>query len=543
MMDLASMHNSITTVAFYDTLGPTAVEFVIHQTELTTVACAEMYVAKLLDLKKKGKAESMKNIVSFDPLKLEDAQLAKDLGVRLITLAELIKAGQENNKTPFNEPTPDSIYMFCYTSGTTGDSKAAMLTHKNLMSTVAATNACQINIDENDTLISYLPLAHSFEKAVFVASISEGSSIGYYSGDPLKLMEDLQALRPTVFPSVPRLFNRIYDKIVDGVKSKSGTKQWLFTKAISSKLYYLQSSAAYTHRMWDRLVFNQMKQLLGGNVRLMVTGSAPIAGDVLNYLKVCFCCPIYEGYGQTETAGAATITRGEDPATGHVGGPLPSIKIRLRDIPEMEYFHTDPNPRGEICFKGNSVFPGYFKSPEKNKEAFDPEGWLRSGDVGMVFPNGSIKIIDRAKNIFKLSQGEYIAPEKLENVYVQSPYVAQIFVYGDSLQHFLISIIVADPVHVKRWATENHLDTTELKVYMTDPKFKKVVMDDLNRLATENKFSGLERIKNTMLTLDQFTIDNDLLTPTMKIKRNVAKKVYEKEIHQLYDEMPKEVAK
>lgn len=151
---------------------------------------------------------------------------------------------------------------------------------------------------------------------------------------------------------------------------------------------------------------------------LMVTGSAPINGDVLNFLKVVFSCPFREGYGQTETSAPATSTRLADPVAGHVGGPIRCVKMRLKDIPEMNYFHTDEYPRGEICLKGASIFGGYFKAPEKTKEAFDEEGWLRTGDVGMIFPNGSVKIIDRAKNIFKLSQGEYIAPEKLENVYI-----------------------------------------------------------------------------------------------------------------------------
>jgi len=164
--------------------------------------------------------------------------------------------------------------------------------------------------------------------------------------------------------------------------------------------------------------------LIGGNVRIMVTGSAPINPDVLSFLKVCFCSPIHEGYGQTESSAASCLTSAFDPEAGHVGGPLSCIRIRLRDIPEMQYLSTDPNPRGEICYQGNSIFHGYFKNEEKTKEALSEDRWLASGDVGMVFPNGSIKIIDRAKNIFKLAQGEYIAPEKLENVYTQSPFIA-----------------------------------------------------------------------------------------------------------------------
>ena len=176
----------------------------------------------------------------------------------------------------------------------------------------------------------------------------------------------------------------------------------------------------------------------------MATGSAPISMDVLNFLKVAFCCPILEGYGQTESTAASCVTMPDDPIAGHVGGPLPCMKIRLRDIPEMGYLSNDtPNPRGEICFKGPAVFKGYFKNPEKNKEAII-DGWLQTGDVGVILPNGAVKIIDRAKNIFKLSQGEYIAPEKLENVYIQSPYIAQLHVHGDSLQSFLVAIVVPD---------------------------------------------------------------------------------------------------
>lgn len=152
-------------------------------------------------------------------------------------------------------------------------------------------------------------------------------------------------------------------------------------------------------------------------MRIMLTGSAPIAADVLNFLKVCFCCPILEGYGMTETMAGSFATKIGDPLSGHVGGPLANTKIRLRDIPEMGYSGSANPPKGEICFKGTSIMTGYFRNPEKTKDAY-LDGWLLSGDVGVINANGTVKIIDRAKNIFKLSFGEYVAPEKLENVYI-----------------------------------------------------------------------------------------------------------------------------
>jgi len=255
--------------------------------------------------------------------------------------------------------------------------------------------------------------------------------IGYFGGDVLKLTDDCQVLKPTFFPSVPRLYNKIYGKLQDKlINDPTGCKANLIKSAIKSKMSAVEASGKVTNCFYDKLVFSKVKALLGGNVKIMLTGSAPIDGKVLKFLKICFACPIVEGYGMTETCAGSLITFPGDPEIGHVGGPLHNVKIRLRDIPDMNYLHTDPNPRGEVCFFGTGNMTGYFKNEEKTNEAFtDPttktnNGWMHSGDVGMVLPNGAVKIIDRAKNIFKLSQGEYIAPEKLENIYVQSEWVA-----------------------------------------------------------------------------------------------------------------------
>lgn len=190
----------------------------------------------------------------------------------------------------------------------------------------------------------------------------------------------------------------------------------------------------------------------------MLCASAPVSAEVLQFYKLALGIHVYEVYGQTETNGPATGTHPLDIRGGSVGGVMPSLKIRLRDVPELGYLASDkPYPRGEVQFKGTNVFKGYFKNPERTREAFSEDGWLCSGDVGLVLPNGAIKIIDRAKNIFKLSQGEYIAPEKLENIYTQCPIIQQIFVYGDSLQHALVAVIVPDFVQLKNFAETNEI--------------------------------------------------------------------------------------
>lgn len=232
----------------------------------------------------------------------------------------------------------------------------------------------------------------------------------------------------------------------------TGLKKILVNAAINSKTAKLRAGGGPKHAIYDKLVFKKMKAILGGNVRLMVTGSAPIAGDVLEFLKIAFCCELVEGYGMTETCAGSVCTKEGDPMSGIVGGPVQNVKIRLRDLPEMGYLSTNNPPKGEVCFWGTSIMKGYFKNPEKTAEAVSEDGWLYSGDVGMVLPNGAIKIVDRAKNIFKLSQGEYIAPEKLENVYVQSNYVAQVWMYGDSLRDFVVGFIVIEEAPAMAWA-------------------------------------------------------------------------------------------
>jgi len=222
--------------------------------------------------------------------------------------------------------------------------------------------------------------------------------------------------------------------------------------------------------------------MLGGKVQAAVTGSAPIDKTVLNFLKMCFCCPIMEGYGLTETSGATSVTDTKDPHSGHVGGPLDCSKFRLKDVPEMSYLSTDkPYPRGELQIMGSNVTSGYYKRPDKNAEAFDDEGWFNSGDVVEVWPNGCVRIIDRSKNIFKLAQGEYLAPEKLENIYVLTPLIGQIMIYGDSLKNCCVAIAVIDEAAVKQWAIDNNKPNEDMGKLANDPDLNKAVLDDIGQ--------------------------------------------------------------
>jgi long-chain acyl-CoA synthetase len=272
-------------------------------------------------------------------------------------------------------------------------------------------------------------------------------------------------LKPTIFASVPRLWNRLYDKVNATIRDEGGLKQKLFNMGFSSKQDGLKSGGPPTSGFWDMLIFSKLKARLGGRVRLMVTGAAPLSEEVYRFLQIAFCVPVLQGYGLTETAAALTLTRPDDFSTGHVGAPLLSCEVRLADVPEMNYSSKNDPPTGEVCTRGNNVFQGYYKN-EAQTNADIKDGWFHTGDVGRWNPNGTLSIIDRKKNIFKLAQGEYVAAEHVEAQYIkvgrflvftflmfsQCIYVQQCFIYGDSLKAELVAIVVPDNEVLLKWA-------------------------------------------------------------------------------------------
>ena len=327
------------------------------------------------------------------------------------------------------------------------------------------------------------------------------------------------------------------------MNSIKGLKSKLVKKFLQIKLLASRSSPTYTHSLFDLLIFNKIRQLLGGRIRIIATASAPIAPEVLQLLRVFFCCPIIEAYGQSECGGAATSVKLSDHSLGHIGGPVSTCGIKLVDIPEMNYFTSNLKgedkgeefaPCGEICIKGPIVMPKYFKNPKLTSEVIDQEGWLHSGDVGKLLKNGAIQIIDRKKNIFKLSQGEYVAPEKLENIYIQSQYVALVFVYGDSFQDYTVGIIVPERGTVEDLAKKIMGAVADWNEICQDERVKKVVLEDIRRIGAEGKLNGIEQVKKIYLHPEMLTPDTGLLTPTFKIKRFDMKNYFSGVISDLY---------
>ncbi|KAK3598870.1 hypothetical protein CHS0354_008618 [Potamilus streckersoni] len=522
---------SMVTVALYDTLGPDACSYIINQTEMQLVVVDKPEKAQIL-LDNISTIPSLKILVLLDPASSKNQETAKKHNIKLVQFADLMEEGKKNFRDPI-PPKPDDLAMICYTSGTTGDPKGVMLTHMNIISNMSGValhvEPC-IKLLSTDVHLSYLPLAHMFERGMQVLLFMHGAKIGFSQGDIKFLTDDLQTLKPTIFPTVPRLLNRIYDKVLAGVKGSS-LKSMLLNWAMASKEREIKQGIIRKDSFWDKIVFGKIQKMLGGNIRCVITGSAPLEDRVLSFCRCAFGCLVLEGYGQTEATAGITFSVPGDAATGQVGPPLPCTFVKLVDVPEMDYYEKDN--KGEVCARGPSIFLGYYKNQEKTQEVLDSDGWLHTGDIGMWLPNGTLKIIDRKKNIFKLAQGEYIAAEKIENTYMRSLFVAQCFVEGDSLQPCIMGVIVPDEEVLLKWAGENRL-TKDFRQLCASENVKSMILADILQTGKTAKLKGFEQVKDIILHPELFSVENGLLTPTFKNKRPQLRTTFKSQIENLY---------
>uniref|UniRef100_A0A915JXK1 long-chain-fatty-acid--CoA ligase n=1 Tax=Romanomermis culicivorax TaxID=13658 RepID=A0A915JXK1_ROMCU len=316
--------------------------------------------------------------------------------------------------------------------------------------------------------------------------------------------------------------------------SKSKLKKWLLDKAVDWKAKEMLNLIVRRDSLADKKVFRNLQDAMGGRVRLMISGSAPISPDVLRLMRAAMGCIIVEGYGATETAAAGTLSLEGDVSPNHVGPPCPCNEVKLINVPAMNYFAK--NNQGEVCIRGFNVFKGYYKDPEKTQEALDKDGWFHTGDIGMWTESGTLRLIDRKKHIFKLDQGEYIAPEKIENVYNRTRFVAQSYVHGDTMRSYLVGIVVPDPEVLPKVAEEELGIKLPFHELCKNQKVKKMIHDDMLMEGNKAGLSSFEQVKRIELDYKPFSVENGLLTPTLKSKRASLSEYYKNELTEMYEE-------
>lgn len=569
-------HYSMVVVPLYDTLGPEAAAYIINQTNMELIVCDdEKKVRKLLS--DRQKVPKLKYIVLTDDCmvtKSDDLIIQSSIEKTVITvddqntnsdnssgnydenanktgsilsnialyrMGQLEKSGALLPQAPVQLPRGENLYIICYTSGTTGTPKGVMITHKMMICQLAILRmffeTFKIELTRQDVTISYLPMAHMFNQMLHALSFSSGCRVGYLSGAVGQLTEDMQILKPSFFVVVPRLLNKVVDSVKHNVANASFIKRALFNFAYRKKLQLLQQHGEIRRdTFWDRLVFKKVQQSLGGNVRFMVTASAPILPEVKQFAWCTLGSVLVEAYGQTEVTAGISCTMPNDTDTSHVGALLPNCIVKLADVPDLEYFAKDDV--GEVCIKGPCQSLGYFKEPRKTDELFDKEGWLRTGDIGRWNPNGTLSIIDRQKNILKLAQGEYVAPEKIESVYTRCPIVLQVFVDGCSHETCLVAIVVAE----KSWFAHHPIAQHAYRdddAFWHDAKTEQFLLDELQKVGRAANLSPLEQVKAVRVSPEAFTLENELLTPTMKSRRPMLRKRFAQDINEMYRGMKK----
>ncbi|CAH8360106.1 unnamed protein product [Eruca vesicaria subsp. sativa] len=551
-------------VPLYDTLGAGAVEFIITHSEVSIVFVEEKKISELFKTCPKA-TEYMKTVVSFGGVTPEQKEAAETFGLVVYAWDEFLKLG-EGKQYDLPIKKKSDICTIMYTSGTTGDPKGVMISNESIVTLIAGVIRLLKSTNEaltvKDVYLSYLPLAHIFDRVIEECFIQHGAAIGFWRGvstaqsfsckpvlnffsltffglstqDVKLLIEDLGELKPTIFCAVPRVLDRVYSGLQQKLAAGGFFKKFMFDSAFSFKYGHMRKGQSHAEAspLSDKLVFSKVKQGLGGNVRIILSGAAPLASHVESFLRVVACCHVLQGYGLTESCAGTFVSLPDRlDMLGTVGPPVPNVDIRLESVPEMNYDALDStHQRGEICIRGKTLFSGYYKREDLTKEVLI-DGWLHTGDIGEWQGNGSMKIIDRKKNIFKLSQGEYVAVENLENIYGEVQAVDSVWVYGNSFESFLVAVANPNQHILEKWAAE-HGVSGDYDALCQNPKAKEFILGELVKMGKEKKMKGFEIIKAVHLDPVPFDMERDLLTPTFKKKRPQLLKHYQNVIDEMY---------
>jgi long-chain acyl-CoA synthetase len=513
--DFAALSAGATVVPIYQTNSPEECHYVLENSD-----------AKVVVVEDDEQLEKIRQVRDRLP-KLEQIIRMTGSSDDTISAEELTSRGEGRPDSEwearYSSVTPDDICTFIYTSGTTGPPKGCVISHGNYRAMLDMVNSTSV-IEDEDVTYLYLPLAHSFALLIQFGSFDLGATIAYWERDPLKIIPNLVEVKPTYFPSVPRIFEKIYTAASANAEKAGGLKKAIFNWAIrvGGKVREIERRGEKPgpllqrqYEFADKQVLSKIRGLFGGRLRLAVSGAAPINPDILRFFDAAGVL-VLEGWGMTETSTAATISTPEDFKIGTIGKPFPGCEVRIADD-------------GEILVRGPNIFQGYYKNEEATREAL-VDGWLHTGDIGAIDEDGYLMITGRKKDIIITAGGKNITPANLEAEIKQHPLVSQCVVVGDR-RPYLVALVTLDPEEAVAYAKEHGLPE-DPEALAANEDVKRQIEDHVDRI--NERFARVEQVKKIHILPRDLSQEGGELTPTLKVKRAVVVSKYEPEIDELY---------
>ncbi|MBA2461441.1 MAG: long-chain fatty acid--CoA ligase [Actinobacteria bacterium] len=496
----------------YANSSPKDVGYILEHSESVGVLCEDAAQrAKVEEVR--GGIERLRHVLTFADLSGLAERGRAYAAERPDALREAAEAIDE-----------DDLFTYIYTSGTTGPPKGCMISHLNYYAMVAVVDDLDSFTGPDDTMLLYLPLAHNFGRLMHLSGPYVGYTIAFLP-DPMQAAAALPAVRPTVFPSVPRVYEKIHTAVVGRFDEATGVRRKLIDWAlrVGRRVSALRRagepvprSLAVQHRIADRLVYAKVKQRLGGRLRTAISGGAPLALEIAEFFHAIDIL-LVEGYGLTECTTAASTNTRSAFRFGTVGKPLPRFEVKLAED-------------GELLIRSETVFKGYFKDPEATAEVLGKDGWLKTGDIAEIDEDGFITITDRKKDLIVTAGGKNVAPQNLENDLKSSKYVSQALVVGDR-KPYVAALVTLEPEEIAKWAAERGIQGSVAELSQ-DERVRELIQGVVDGVNEER--SRYEQIRRFMILPRDFTMDAGELTPTLKLKRRVVQEHFADELEELY---------